>query len=383
MAAPADLAEFRLLRALRAGQPGAFPSLWNAQIGSVWSVVRAMTASDAEALGWVTTFRVDLAERVASFDTELPLARSVGLALYRHVRGAFPATEPLPEGPLPATEAGLRSLPPGARLPYLVHLFFDVDEAELCRAAEADVRPVLRAVARRMEPGEDTDARLATHAELMRTPPAEALFLPPGNEPPPRRPPVFGWAAAAFLVLVVATTPAIWGLVVRTDWSDLGALHAETLAADALTLGGSPEALVRALFAEGVSSRLAEAPDLSSLGLTLVGARRVSTPEPAVVLVYSGDQRLWTLQHHLRGEPPGGEVVATRATGSGTLRARRVTDAVVVGWTEPGGSLWVLGAAAPAGRVLDVAAGIREMRARAADPSTWTEPPVSKPDRSE
>ena len=49
MAAPHDLAEFRLLRVLRSGFGGAaFLQLWNAQAGAMWSVFRAMVDRDAD-----------------------------------------------------------------------------------------------------------------------------------------------------------------------------------------------------------------------------------------------------------------------------------------------------------------------------------------------
>jgi hypothetical protein len=362
MPVAADLSEYRLVRALRAGQPGAFPSLWNAHVGSIWSVVRALVGSDAEALGWVTTFRVDLASRVAAFDPELSLPAQVGAALHAHLAAAFPTVAPLPEGPLAPTEDGLRAVPVGARLLYLLDLFFDVPEDVLVRGADPEARPVLHAVMRLLEPSGDTDARLFTHATLLRTPPLGALFLPPGNEPPAARP-RWAWFAVGFtLVLVLASSGWVRELLFPTSWAQLAALHAATLGARELLLETDPDLLAPRLTATDLPSRLADVPDLEKAGLELMGGRVVHEPDAAVVLVYRSGSAFWTLQHHLRPLPEGGTVVAHLETPTGGLDAREGGDAAVVGWVE-GDALWVLASAAPPEVVLSTAAAIREMRA--------------------
>jgi len=358
VSSPADLSAFRLVRALRAGQPGAFPSLWNAHVGSVWSVVRALVDSDGEALGWVTTFRVDLASRVETFAADRSLAPQVGLSLYRHLAVGLPPPGPVPVGPVPSSEEGLRRVPPGARLLYLLDLFFDVPESALCEAAGEDVRPVLRAVARLMEPAADTDARLFTQAALLRTPPASALFLPPGNEAPPLRP-RWGWFAGGFtLVLVLAFSPWVRNLLFPTSWAQLVALHAATLGAGELHLESDPDLLASRLVGTDLPSRLSDVPALGGVGLELMGGRVVYEPDPAAVMVYRTDSAFWTLQHHLRPVPEGGEVVAS----AGGLEVRAHDGVSAVGWAE-GDALWVLASAAPPAEVLHVAGAIREIRA--------------------
>lgn len=362
MPVAADLSEFRLVRALRAGQPGAFPSLWNAHVGSIWSVVRALVEADAEALGWVTTFRVDLAERVAGFDPESPLAGQVGLALFRHLRGHFAAVAPMPGDPLPRSESGLRQLPAGARLLYLIELFFDVPESALGRVAEADVRPVLREVTRRLEPHEDTDARLFTHAALLRTPPLGALFLPPGNEAAPPRA-RWAWFVVGFtLVLVLATSSWVRNAFFPTSWAQLAALHGATFGSRELLLASDPDLLAPRLTATDLPARLADVPDLSAAGLELMGGRVVHEPDAALVLVYRSGSSFWTLQHHQRPLPDGGTVVAHLDGPDGGLDARDGGDTVVVGWSE-GDALWVLASSAPPETLLSTAARIREIRA--------------------
>lgn len=383
MASTAILADYRLLHALRSGQPGGFASLWNAHVGRAWSVLRALCASDAEAMGWVTTFRVDLAQRVMTFDAEEPLAMQVGLALYQHLRGGFPRAEPLPEVPFPATEDALRTIPEGLRLLYLVELFFDVPEDALCRAAGADVRPQLREVARRMEPDGDTAARLTTHTALLREPPAAAYFLPPHAEPPPPRPRWPWWVAGASLLLMLAATPAVWAILFRATWERAADWHDATVAGTSVELASSPEDLVQRLIGDGVPSALAHVPDLDELGLTLRAARLLHLPDVGVVLVYQEGARFWTLQHLRRGLPAGeAPVVATRATDAGPLEAHGVGDTVLVAWTE-GDAVWILGADAPPDAVLDRAEAIRERRLRAADPATWSLSPVSPGKRSQ
>lgn len=358
MSAPADLSAFRLVRALRAGQPGAFPSLWNAHVGSVWSVVRALVDTDGEALGWVTTFRVDLASRVETFEADRALSPQVGVALYRHLAPALPAPGPVPAGPVPASEDGLRQVPSGARLLYLLDLFFDVSEEDLEAAAGADVRPALRAVSRLMEPAGDTDARLFTQATLLRTPPAAALFLPPGNEAPPPRP-RWGWFAGGFtLVLVLAFSPLVRNLLFPTSWAQLAALHAATLGAGELLLESDADLLAARLTGTDLPARLADVPALDAVGLELMGGRLVHEPDPAAVLVYRSASAFWTLQHHLRPVPDGGEIVAS----DGDLDARAQDGVNAVGWSE-GDALWVLASAAPTAEVLHTAAAIREIRA--------------------
>lgn len=361
MAAPADLAEYRLLRALKAGQPGAFPSLWNAQAGAVWSVVRALCASDPEAVGWVTTFRVELAENLGGIDPGGPVGAQIGAALYRHLHGAFDRDAPLPDGRLPATEEGLRRVPEHKRLLYLVDLFFDLDPASLVAVAGRDAVRELDAVRRLFEPGDDTAARDAVHASLLRAAPAEALILPPGDEPEPPRFRFWPWVVGGAALLLV-TGVLLWGRVGAADWDDLAKISEEAMASTPI-LGGSPPELGQALVREGVPAVLAEAPDLSAVGLTLLGAYVRERGQTVVVLLYYGREGTWTLQHHLAGPSPEGPVLAAREG----LDARDAGGLPAVAWTEAG-TTWALLADAPPERVLDVAARVREARRGAGVP---------------
>ncbi|MFZ5475773.1 MAG: hypothetical protein ACOZNI_03265 [Myxococcota bacterium] len=370
MTAPADLAEFRLLRALRGGQPGAFPSMWNAQAGAAWSVVRAMCGTDREAIGWMTSFRLDLAERAADFHTDAPVAAQVGHALYEHLRAGFRRGSALPPGPLTPDEAGVRRVPESERLIYLVDLFFDVTLEDGPEGGREVARRV-DAVRRLLEPTHDTDARLLVHSALLRTPPVEALILPPGAEPPPPRPRWWMWFAGG-AVLLLASGVALW---VRPPAraEDVGALHVAAVSTPTFS-EADPVRMGQALVGTRVPAALAEAPDLSALGLNLFG---VLVRDDVVVLDYTRSNGLWTLQHHLRPPVLDGPVLATRATPGGALEARKVGELLhAVAWEE-GGAAWVLSTAdAPPDAVLEVAAQIREVRRASAIPFLGDPPPV-------
>lgn len=203
MPATLDLAEFRLLRALREqGGEGPFTQLWNAQAGHLWSVLRGVFGRDEEALGWMASFRVDLAQRAASFRLEEPLAPQVGAALYAHVCEALPEGGMLPWGPLPPTPASLAELPQRTRLGYLVDLFFDWTPPD----------PSVRVAYGLLEPAADTNARLVVYAACLRSPPVAALIFPPGLPPGPARSPGRGRLLLVFglLVAMIATFLALW-----------------------------------------------------------------------------------------------------------------------------------------------------------------------------
>ena len=356
MSAPADLAEFRLLRALRAGQPGAFPTLWNAQAGATWSVVRALAADDREALGWMASFRLDLAEQASSLDAREPVAAQVGKVLFRHLSTQFSVRTPLPQGPLTPTEAGVRAIPAGARLLYLVDLFFDAHAED---AGGREDREVVNHVRRLLEPSADTDARLLVYASLLRNPPADALILPPGEEAPPQKPRWWTWIVGGGIFLL-ASGAMLWGWFSLDDWADVGALH-EAAQRDPTIREGDPVRLGIELARRDVPSALAEAPDLSALDLTLLGAWLRGGVRPVVALVYSGQGAMWTLQHHQSLSTADGPLRGTRDTPYGLLEARASGSVVVVSWSEAS-STWALASDAPPDRVLDVAAQVREMR---------------------
>lgn len=365
MPAPADLAEYRLLRALRAGQPGAFPSLWNAQAGAVWSVVRALCDSDQSAIGWATTFRVELSER--DFALDEPIAVQVGAALYAHLHGDFDRDAALPTGRLSADEAGLRQVPEHKRLLYLVDLFFDVGPA-LSVVAGREAPRELEAVRRLFEPGDDTAARDAVHAQLLRPAPLDVLVVPPGDEPVAKSFRWWPWYLGGALALAVSGL-LFWGRLGGGTWEELGSLHAQALVSPP-RLQGEPVDLGRQLLADGVPAVLAEAPDLSSLGLTLLGARVDDGLHPVVALLYFGPDGTWTLQHHLHGPPPpDGEPLAR--VGDVAVHAAGGTPAAA--WVEAGAT-WALLADAPPARVAEMASRILELRRAAAIPPAGSPP---------
>ncbi len=198
-----DLAEFRLLRALREqGGEGPFTQLWNAQAGHTWSVLRGVFGRDEEALGWMASFRVELAQRATSFRLEEALAAQVGQALYGHVHAALPEGGMLPWGPLAPTPLGVAELPQRTRLGYLVDLFFDWTPPD----------PSVRVAYSLLEPAADTNARLVVYAACLRSPPASALIFPAGVPPQPAPTPgrarlllVFG-----LLVAMIVTFMVLW-----------------------------------------------------------------------------------------------------------------------------------------------------------------------------
>lgn len=361
MAHLANLADFRLLRALRGGQPGAFPSLWNAQAGATWSVVRALCTDDDVALGWMASFRLDLSEQAQSFDATEPVAPQVGLALCRHLAPHMTEEGPLPRGPLSPDEAGLELLPRRARLLYLLTLFFDVPEAALVGVVGEDARPVLRGAVRAFEPVDDTDAHLLTHAALLRNPPAAALLLPPGAEPPPPPRSRWGWFAFAGLLSVgLLVTPFMRDRIVQDPYDTVAAQHLAVLSGASLLLASQPEALSARLLAGAVPPPLTRVPDLEPVGLGLWAGRAEWMEGAEVVLVYASDEGLWTLAHRARPAPaaPRAEerVLARAPSAAGELRVVGMRRGVVrvVSWDE-GATSWALTAAAPPERMLEVA----------------------------
>lgn len=338
--ASVDLSEFRLLRALRAGQAGAWPSLWNAFAGDIWSVFRALVDTDAEALGWMASLRLDLAEEAQHFSASESLAPQVGRVLLAHADAAFSAEGPLPDGPLTPDERGVRALPPRTRLRYLVDLFFDHSVED----------PAVRRACALLEPSQDTDARMLVHAALLRAAPAAALVLPPGATPPRRSP--WRWfvpGVALGTVLMVG-----WWLVPR-DWDALGAHTAAFDAPGAVVFESDPADLGLRLSRNGVTALLTEVPDLSTWGLSLLGAR---TERGAVILLYRSTEGDWSLQHVEAGSLPDEEPVARREG----LEGWEIDGRAVVGWRE-NGSVWLLVAQVPLERALDVSAALRTHRA--------------------
>jgi hypothetical protein len=289
-AAIADLGAVRLIRAVRARRAGAFAALWVDQAPAVWSVLRLLCPDERAALGWMASFRMDLAELAVAFVATDPLGPQVGAALRDHLGDALPQ-----HGPPGTSEAELAvlALPPTARLAWLLDLFFDL----------AAPGPEAAAVRARLDPLDQTGARIRSRVLLGRDPPAEAVDVAPGVVvvPPPR------WISVLRALTIAAALAAV-GVPVAGWWlgrpTPSSALHAESLSG-AFTLDSDPAALSLALSRRGVRSQLTECPDLSVAGLGLVGARVVD--DGAVVFVHrDAAGNTWTLAHSLtevRAEP--------------------------------------------------------------------------------
>lgn len=336
---PADLAEFRLARALRTGGPGAFVQLWNGQAGATWSVFSTCCAHEAEALGWMHSFRLDLGERVSQFQAGMPLRPQVGKALLEHVGGGFDDHDAMPEGPLSPDEAGVRRLPRALRAQYLVDLFFDY-------TAPGDS---LRRAYHLLEPAGDTDARLVIHEALMRNPPAAALVLPPGALDRPDPGPLAHRRALVVVAAVAAAALALLPLAREAigPSDDPARLYATTMGPGSeFLVDGDPVGLQGRLARAGVPALLLEVPDLQAAGLVLVGARILPG---RVVLWYRRDGVDWTLAHYEGAAPRRGSLVTAEAG----LEVRRSGDVTAVRW-QAVGTGWVLVAPVDAREALDV-----------------------------
>jgi hypothetical protein len=333
MSQPLDLAEFRLLRALKSGLGGAaFLQLWNAQAGATWSVFRALVDRDADAVGWMASFRLDLHERAVRLRADQPLAPQVGEALYEHALASFAGGGPLPSGPLTPDENGVRALPASTRLAYLVDLFFDWTAPD----------PRLRDAYRLLEPAEDTDARLLVHTALMRTAPAETLLFPPGSEPisvhvGPRKGSRFRLFSLLVGLLGGAAIAAAW--VVRAPVPLR--LHQRALARPV----AAPDATCVTEL-QGLPERLQACVDLHGIGLTRVGS---GVDEGTAVLVYDNEEVTFSLQHRMGGLAGVPEREPTRPT--------RVGEVSWVSWRE-GATSYTLAARTAPDRVLGTAMAI-------------------------
>lgn len=323
---PVDLAEFRLLRALRSGGAGApFIQLWNAQAGAMWSVFRAMVERDDEAIGWMASFRLALQERVNELRVDEPVGPQVGRALYAHAVKELGAAGAMPAGPLTPDEAGLRQLPPGTRLAYLIDLFFDWAPPE----------PTVHAAHRLLEPDDDTDSRLLVYTALLRNPPGEAKILPPGEAPEPSAP-----RRASSLPFVIGVAMALglgaWAYATLQPVAETPDWPVGFVLSDA-----DPARMGPRLRDSGVPSWLAVTPDLEEAGLTL---RAATVDRDGVVLRYDGDGADWSLHHtSRRGEAP-----------DPALRLESDSGVSRVSWITEGGR-WTLAANAPPERVLAAA----------------------------
>lgn len=146
---------------------------------------------------------------------------------------------------------------------------------------------------------------------------------------------VLGIAAAAVLFIAVGSATPL-----PPSGATVGALHAEVSTHDsALITAASPKALAAALGDHGVSPQLAMAPDMSKMGLKLVGAR-ILGPDgpgdaPGVAVVYERDGERFVCQIQLV-RPTHGQPHSTDSAGGVVLRAYRTDHGSVVSWFQGG-----------------------------------------------
>ena len=378
--APADLAAFRTVRALRTSQPGAYAALWNAHAGPLWSVVRCACASDAEAVGWMLSLRVDLADRVTTFEPHVGIGPQLGLALLQHVAGdlllhcdgiVLPA--PFAESPREA----VNSLPRPARLLYATDVYFDVDPDDVGRVTHVAAGALLeraRALIDPLDAAARDEHRGALAAALYRAPPPEALFLPPGATPPPRG----RWIARAVAVAIVALAVGAAVLLPRGSaprWESIAGAH--TLVTTQPTwVQGDAEALARTLARARVEGPLVTAPDLSGVGLVLLGATSAAEGS-RVSFVYTAEDGSAYSLHHLAVAPAAnGRVVATSPVADGLeARAFGNGDLAGVSWAAHG-TTWILVGDAPPDRLLARAVEIRKYWSARAFPAAAPSEPL-------
>ncbi len=329
----------------------------------VWSVLVGVFDEEPVAIGWATTFRLDLAERVSAFTLDQPLSVQVGRVLLDHVRpGLDPGADELPPTSACLTpDETLRSLPASLRLRYLVDLFFHVSEH-----GPADV-----AVLRLMEPGLHTDARRTAQSLLQRFPPDEVLLHPPGVVPPPRPSRLLTYLTVSAGMLVATLTVAALVLAIlgrprHLDWASAAGRHVGLVSAPrdvahGVFVGFDPSVLSLALIRGGARVTLVDLPDLAPEHLTLLAATDLApgTDDETVTAIYATatGADLLTLQHTLAQLP------SDATAPDGRVADHHVDSVDLAGWTEAGGA-WVLAGSNDAG---DLATHIRDRR-RASGP---------------
>ncbi len=346
VAPPTRLDDARNIRALQRGNTASFYAVWNGMAGAVWSVLVAQLESEDEAAGWAMTFRLELAARLSSFALDAPLSAQVGALLVSHLQPTLDAGEqPTPSHPAPESNDALHSLPPAARLDYLVWLFFEVEPLG---------EQALHAV-RRMEPGAHPDERSALYARLLREPPDSILLRAPGGTAPRGR---WRWWAAGALFAAAVALLVLCFVPHRSNWAEYLANHQAALAGP-IVIGSDPAELATTLARAGVRVSLIEAPDLSPEGLSLVGAapQDIGGDAEALVLIYSRGAAVWTLQHTGAPLPQGSNAGAAPAE---VLVNHGVAPDDLVGWDEAGGS-WVL-CGPGSGEGTSIATHIRDRR---------------------
>ncbi len=246
-----------------------FAGLWNEHADALWCVLRGAFGSDGEALGWMTSFRVELEEQVASFDPALPLNRQIAEALRQHVSVGLGRVGP--------TEGPLVSEPPGRRLDLLLAAFLDFDGVEL---SPAESEQLTRAY-RRPAPAFGRIAAIEAGA--------------PARSDGPR------WVALGVLLASLLLVPIGWRLW-RLSTGDLP--PSETRQVRGVPVA-DPLLAARVLLDQHVPWLIAEVPDGGACGLQLREVAVEDHRDPMVVFIYQDAAALpWRLARLRSSEEP-------------------------------------------------------------------------------
>lgn len=143
-----SLSEARLVRRLRAGEPGAFRDLWGEWRDRCWSVIRPMVASREEAVALLRDVYLGLPQAVRGWPMDTPLCCLVGCHVFRQVRqrlelapiAGIQADVPQ-EVTAPDREGVARkisTMPANVRLIYLADLFFGCSAGTTARLVGED-----------------------------------------------------------------------------------------------------------------------------------------------------------------------------------------------------------------------------------------------------
>lgn len=309
MSPAVDLEAWRTVRALRAGQTGVFAAVWNDHADEVWSVLRGTFGNDGEALGWMTSFRVELDGQISSFDADISLREQIGLALRRHVAVGLASAGrvSLPERPSGADP--LASFGPAQRLDLLLAAFFELDLPESCEAPPGLTLESLAQTYRQTTPNFGKIAAIEAGA--------------PAHSAGPR------WVVLGVLLASLLVVPIGWRLW-RMWTGDLA--PSELREVQGVTVH-DPLLAARVLRDRGVPWLVAEVPDAGGCGLTLQEVAHDDALDTMVVFVYQDQEgQRWRIARVRSSETP--------------FPPRTLDGQAVVQWREEA-SLWSVEARVP------------------------------------
>lgn len=135
---PVELPDQRLIRAAKGGERRALALLWDGCVDTLWSIARALTEDDGQAmlvLGWL---REALLVHAAELSTSIPWKKKAVERLYRVMNTDFedlkrvlaaagPARGPL----LPDCHDGVGQMPVELRAVFVFHLLGGLSVAEI------------------------------------------------------------------------------------------------------------------------------------------------------------------------------------------------------------------------------------------------------------